>query len=57
MIQPIIVKKLGDTYRIIAGERRWRAARLAGLTEIPVLIRDYTEQEAAEVALIENIQR
>ena len=57
VIQPIIVKKNGETYRIIAGERRWRAARMAGLNEIPVLIRDYSEQEAAEVALIENIQR
>ncbi len=57
VIQPIIVKKNGQMYQIIAGERRWRAARSAGLTEIPVLIRDYTDQEAAEVALIENIQR
>lgn len=57
IIQPLVVKKKGDMYEIIAGERRWRAARLAGLSEVPVIVRDYTEQEAAEIALIENIQR
>ncbi|MGN0166330.1 MAG: ParB/RepB/Spo0J family partition protein [Lachnospiraceae bacterium] len=57
IIQPIVVRKTGNTYEIIAGERRWRAARLAGLTEVPVLVRDYSEQEVYEVALIENIQR
>lgn len=57
IIQPIVVRKNGNTYEIIAGERRWRAARHAGLTEVPVIIRDYSEQEAYEVALIENIQR
>ncbi len=57
IIQPIVVRKTGNTYEIIAGERRWRAARLAGLTEVPVIIRDYSEQETYEVALIENIQR
>lgn len=57
IIQPIVVRKTGNTYEIIAGERRWRAARIAGLTEVPVLIRDYSEQEIYEVALIENIQR
>lgn len=57
IIQPIVVRKNGNTYEIIAGERRWRAARLAGLTEVPVIIRDYSEQETYEVALIENIQR
>lgn len=57
IIQPIVVRKTGNTYEIIAGERRWRAARLAGLTEVPVIVRDYSEQETYEVALIENIQR
>lgn len=57
IIQPIVVRKNGNTYEIIAGERRWRAARIAGLTEVPVIIRDYSEQETYEVALIENIQR
>lgn len=57
VIQPLIVQKSNDMYRIVAGERRWRAARLAGLKEIPVLIREYTEREFYEVALIENIQR
>jgi len=57
VIQPIVVCKNGDYYEIIAGERRWRAAKKAGLTEIPVVIRDYQEKEKAEVSLIENIQR
>ncbi len=57
VIQPIIVKKTGQTYRIIAGERRWRAARLAGLKEIPAIVREYDDRETAEIALIENIQR
>ena len=57
VIQPLIVKKTGFTYTIIAGERRWRAARLAGLKEVPVIIRDIEDQAAAEIALIENIQR
>lgn len=57
VIQPIIVKKTGQTYRIIAGERRWRAARLAGLKEIPAIVREYDDKETAEIALIENIQR
>lgn len=57
IIQPLIVKKTGFTYTIIAGERRWRAARLAGLKEVPVIIRDIEDQAAAEIALIENIQR
>ncbi|MBQ7090479.1 MAG: ParB/RepB/Spo0J family partition protein, partial [Clostridia bacterium] len=46
-----------DRYRIIAGERRWRACRMAGLEEIPVLVRDYTDQQIAEISLIENLQR
>lgn len=57
LIQPILVVDRKDHYEIIAGERRWRAARMAGLKEIPVLIRDYTEQQIDEISLIENIQR
>ena len=57
VLQPLLVKKKGDYYEIIAGERRWRAAKLAGLKEIPVIIREYTEKEIVEIALIENIQR
>lgn len=57
IIQPVIVRKEEDTYRIVAGERRWRAARLAGLDRIPVIIRDYTDRQLMETALIENLQR
>ncbi len=57
IIQPIIVVKKDNYYEIIAGERRWRAARMAGLKEVPVIIKDYSGPEALEVALIENIQR
>ncbi|MDD3767096.1 MAG: ParB/RepB/Spo0J family partition protein [Eubacteriales bacterium] len=57
VIQPILVVKDGDRYKIIAGERRWRAAKLAGLKEIPALIRDYDEIKLFEVSLIENLQR
>lgn len=57
MIQPILVQDRKDHYEIIAGERRWRAAKLAGLKEIPVIIRDYSEREIMEISLIENIQR
>ena len=58
VLQPILVREVTtDRYQIVAGERRWRASKLAGLTEIPVIIVDMTEREAAEVALIENIQR
>lgn len=57
VIQPITVRRTGDMYRIIAGERRWRAARMAGLSEIPVVIMDADEQKSAEMALVENIQR
>lgn len=57
ILQPLIVKKHENFYEIIAGERRWRAAKLAGLKEVPVLIRDYAENEIVEIALIENIQR
>lgn len=57
IVQPLVVSKKDDYYEIIAGERRWRAAKLAGLKEVPVVIKDYTPQEIMEVALIENIQR
>lgn len=57
VIQPIIVKRQNEYYEIIAGERRWRAAKQAGIKEIPVIIKDYTEQEVMEISLIENIQR
>lgn len=57
IIQPIVVQKGNNFYRIIAGERRWRAAKLAGLKEVPVVIKDYTEKEALLIALIENVQR
>lgn len=57
IVQPIIVKKTGERYRIIAGERRFRAAKMAGLNEVPAIIRDMNEQEMGEIALIENLQR
>lgn len=57
VIQPIIVKKDNNMYTIIAGERRWRAAKLAGLTKVPVLIKEYTDKQVMEIALIENLQR
>lgn len=57
IIQPLIVKDRQGYYEIVAGERRWRAAKMAGLKEVPVIVKDYTEQEIAEIALIENLQR
>lgn len=57
VLQPLLVRKRNDYYEIIAGERRWRAAKIAGLKEVPVIIKDYTEQEIIEIGLIENIQR
>lgn len=57
VIQPIIVVNKGNYYQIVAGERRWRAAKKAGLTQIPAIVREYTEQTNKEIALIENIQR
>ena len=57
LLQPILVQDRGDYYEIIAGERRWRAAKLAGLKEVPVIIRNYSSQEIVEISLIENIQR
>lgn len=57
VIQPLIVSKFGDTYKIIAGERRWRASRIAGLKKVPVIIKDVSDKDILEMALIENIQR
>ena len=57
IIQPIIVRKAVTGYEIIAGERRWRAAQAAGLKDVPIVIREATDMEAAEMSLIENIQR
>ena len=57
LLQPILVQDRKDYYEIIAGERRWRAAKLAGLKEVPVIIRNYSNQEIVEISLIENIQR
>ena len=58
VLQPLLVRPIGDDgYQLIAGERRWRAARMAGLTEVPVVVRELTDEEAAALALIENLQR
>ncbi len=58
VLQPLLVRPYGEnSYQLIAGERRWRAARMAGLTEVPVVIRELTDEEAAALALIENLQR
>ena len=57
VIEPLVVVKRKGYYELIAGERRWRAARLAGLKEVPVVIKDYDDQQIVEIALIENIQR
>ena len=57
LIQPILVQDRDSYYEIVAGERRWRASKLAGLKEVPVIIRKFTEQEIVEISLIENIQR
>ena len=57
VLQPLLVQKKDNYYEIIAGERRWRAAKLAGVKEVPVIIKDYSDQEVMEIALIENIQR
>lgn len=58
ILQPIVVKKLDNGfYKIVAGERRWRASKLAGLTKIPAIIRDFDDQETMEIALVENLQR
>ena len=57
VVQPLIVVKRGEYYMIVAGERRWRAAKIAGLKEVPVLVADYSDREVMEISLIENIQR
>ena len=57
ILQPLLVSKKKDYYEIIAGERRWRAAKLAGLKEVPVIVKEFSEQELVEISLIENIQR
>lgn len=57
LIQPILVRKNGDGYKLIAGERRWRAAQMAGLREIPAIVREASDAEAFELALVENLQR
>ena len=57
VLQPLLVQKRNGYYEIIAGERRWRAAKMAGLKEVPVVIKDFTDQQIVEISLIENIQR
>ena len=57
VLQPLLVQKKRDHYEIVAGERRWRAARIAGVEKIPVIVREFSAQEAMEIALIENLQR
>ena len=57
LLQPIVVRPIDGGYQIVAGERRWRACRMIGLSEVPVVIRDFTDFETAQVALIENLQR
>ena len=57
VIMPIVVNKKGDRYMIIAGERRWRASKLAGKTTVPAIVKDYTERQVKEISLIENLQR
>ena len=57
VLQPLLVSDKKGYYEIIAGERRWRAAKIAGLKEIPVIVKEFTEQEVVEISLIENIQR
>lgn len=57
VLQPLLVRPRGENFEIVAGERRWRASQLAGLTEVPVLIRDLGDREALEIAIIENLQR
>ena len=57
ILQPLLVQKKKDYYEIIAGERRWRAAKLAGIKDVPIIVKNYTDQEIVEISLIENIQR
>jgi ParB family chromosome partitioning protein len=57
VIQPLVVTQVGDEYQLIAGERRWRAAQLAGLTTVPAIVKETTPQQMLELALVENVQR
>src|SRR5207244_13157710 len=57
IIQPLVVRKAGDRYQLVAGERRWRAARIAGIQEVPIVIREIPDERLLEMTLIENIQR
>ena len=57
VVQPVIVRKQGDRYALVAGERRWRASRLAGLKSIPAIVKEYSSRDVMEIALIENLQR
>lgn len=57
LIQPIVVRPIGAGYQIVAGERRWRACRMLGMSEVPVIVKDFDDNETAQIALIENIQR
>ena len=57
VLQPLLVSDKKDYFEIIAGERRWRAAKMAGLKEVPVVVKEFTDQEIVEISLIENIQR
>src|SRR5664279_220909 len=57
IIQPLIVRFAGSRYQLVAGERRWRAAKLAGLAQVPVIVQDYADDQLMEITLIENIQR
>lgn len=57
VIQPLIVRRLGSRYQLVAGERRLRAAMMAGLEKVPVVVRDMTDREAMEISLVENLQR
>src|SRR5205085_2857400 len=57
IVQPLVVRKVGDRYQLVAGERRWRAAKLAEITEVPVVVREVPDERLLEISLIENIQR
>src|SRR5207244_7041948 len=57
IIQPLVVRKSGDRFQLVAGERRWRAAKIAGITEVPIVLRDVPDERLLEITLIENIQR
>src|SRR5699024_10435113 len=57
ILQPLLVSDKKDYYELIAGERRWRAAKMAGLKEVPIIIKEFSDQETVEISLIENIQR